>query len=283
MLEITRNIRENFHKKKQIFKINSKFPLPQIIVEDELALTYDEFIILNESGVLDKIMTGATCNHIRIFNNEIVYSRTTQAQDEFSYCVYCYSKKKIRQTITFISNIRDYKDYENHEILSFVEGNNLTIRLVDYENYFVDSSPYYMNMELTLAKKIKDLVEKREKVFLIDQEVFGISEFFEICEKRIFSNLINLECLNCSKKVNSFFDTNKCIVCLSQNSESPESKRNHQTANAPQKAPSLFQNRKRMNTNPYHFVQKLKLLQHIKNVSIITPELINTKKIHNHI
>jgi hypothetical protein len=206
-------------------------------------------------------MTGAICNHIRMFNNEIVYSRN--AQDEFSYCVYCYSRKKKKQTITLISNIRDYKDEENNEVLLFCEGNNLTVRLVDYENYF-DEYPCVTNMNIddSSLKQIKDLVDKEEKVFLIDQEIFPISEFFEIFEKRILSNFINLECINCGRKVNTYIHTNQCIGCLSRISESREISRNpHIEKN--QHIASLFSNRKKQN-NPYHFVQKLKLLQHLR-------------------
>lgn len=191
-------------------------------------------------------MSGLICTHVRIYENEIVYLPSTL--DEFSYCIYCYSNKKKKQMITLIANIRDYNDEENNDIFNFIEANNVTVKLVDYENYLKQEEELDKNLDIFL------LVDKKEKVFLINHEVFPISVFFEVIEKRILSSMGNSTCCLCGKKLNLYIDNYKCISCLCSDDTlgNPNAKCNQQIQHGNQ-----IKN-KRIN-NPYHFVQKLKL------------------------
>jgi hypothetical protein len=194
-------------------------------------------------------MNGSICTHIRIFKSEIVYSNTIH--EEFSYCIYCYSKKKKNKTITLIANFRDYHDEENNDILSFIEANNLTVKQFDYENYFNQEDDYD-------GVNIDRLIENREKVFIIDQEVFRFSDFFEIIEKRVLKIIWNSACSICGKKLNIHIDNTQCISCLASNySEDEINSKIKSNENIKQNSQcKLFM---RKINNPYHFVQKLKL------------------------
>ena len=235
MIEITTQIRDQFHKQKLLYKINSKFSLPQITIGDDLVLSFEEFELLNECGLFDKIMNGSICNHIRIFNNEVVYS--SSLLDEFSYCIYCYSLKKKKQIVTLIANKRDNNDEENNEILSYCEGSNITIKLVDYENSFSDE----------IEDDIRELCRRKEKAVIIDKKVYPISQFFDIFDKIILKTILNFACLNCGKKVSLHVNGMFCVSCLARDEREAEN------------AKSLMIDTNRRANKPYHFVEKLKL------------------------
>ena len=171
-------------------------------------LTFYEFNILNESTLLDKILTGLECEHVRFFENRIVYPEKTQ---NFTICIYCYSQKKNKQLVTLISNLRNYNDEENHEILSFCEKNELTLNLLDYENPFKD--PF------------KEHSAKREKCLIVGDEIVEFESFFEVIEKKIFNDQRNtVDCLYCGFKMEPSFK--KCTNCIliEKDTECPDKK-----------------------------------------------------------
>lgn len=215
-LEIKVNIREHFHKLGKIFKINSKFPLPQIIVNESLVLSYYEFTLLLETSLLDKIINGLTCEHIRFYTNKIAFASALENNISFyetSLCVYCYSLKKKKQQITVICNYREYTDEENDEIFSFCEKNNLTMRIYDYENNFI--SP--LSGENFYAGEIfKEILKKKEKCLIIDDEVIPYEKFYEAVEKKILNknSSSSFNCSKCGVKLESSLGIKKCFECL---------------------------------------------------------------------
>ena len=54
-------------------KINDEISIPQIIFDDILAINYEQFEILQEANLLDKISLGKICCHFRFFNKRLVY------------------------------------------------------------------------------------------------------------------------------------------------------------------------------------------------------------------
>jgi hypothetical protein len=268
-IEITSQIRDQFHKQKLLYKLNSKFSLPQITIGDDLVLSFEEFELLNECGLFDKIMNGSICNHIRIFNNEVVYS--SSLLDEFSYCIYCYSLKKKKQIVTLIANVRDNNDEENNEILSYCEGDNLTIKLVDYENYFSDE----------IEHDIRELCRRKEKAIIIERKVYPITQFFDIFEKIILKTILNFACLKCGKKVSLHVNTMFCISCLSRD------EREEDNSTISENAKSSMINLNRRANKPYHFVEKLKLKRTVPMIHASeineSDVLVNTvpKKLNN--
>lgn len=193
----------------KLFKINSKYPLPQVIINESLLLLYEEFTILNETSYLDKLLSGLICEHIRFFQGKLVYFHYS---DE-SLCIYCYSQKKTKQQITIVSNIRDISDEENNEIISLCEKNELTLRLIDYENYhllakikpnFKDDYGY-----------ISDLVKKKKKSVIFDNEVIPFDCFYEFLEAKLSGKQPIINCTNCGERIhNSVLENKKCFYCL---------------------------------------------------------------------
>lgn len=134
------------------------------------------------------------CEHVRIFENRIVYPEPTQ---NFNMCIYCYSLKKNKQLVTLICNFRNYNNEENHEVISFCEKNELTTNILDYENSF----------------NSKELVAQKEKYIIIEDDVVGFNSFFEIIEKKLFNDQRNtVDCLFCGYKMEP--SVKKCMNCI---------------------------------------------------------------------
>ena len=100
-LELCKNIRESYHQNGLLFKLNNQFSIPQIKI-NSLVLSYPDFILINELGILDKIVNKTQCEHIRLFNNSLVYSKPIDAED--SMCIYCYSLKRKSKMQNSIKN-----------------------------------------------------------------------------------------------------------------------------------------------------------------------------------
>jgi hypothetical protein len=207
-----------------MFKINSKLTLPQVIIDESLVLTYQQFLTLNESGYLDKLMNKTVCQHIRFFKNDIVYARGRMSD---SFCIYCYSNKKIKKQISVICNLRDYFDEENNELLSYCEKNEMRFEVFDYDNQFEITNP-----------KIKTLLKtlKSKTIIIGDNysEPLSFEEFYEM--------KINPRCDSCGKKIS--FGLSRCGICLSGASNT--------TADSSEK-------KKPEKKNPYNFIEKLQL------------------------
>jgi hypothetical protein len=207
-----------------MFRINSKLVLPQIIIEDNLVLTFQQFSVLNESGYLDKLINRTVCEHIRFYRNDIAYVRVKQSE---SVCIYCYSNKKLKKQISVICNMRDYFDDENNELLTYCEKNEIRFEVFDYENEFEITNP-----------KIRNLIKvNKSKAIIVGEnysEPMAFDEFYEL--------KINPRCDSCGKKIS--FGSSRCGLCLSGASNT--------TADSSEK-------KRPERKNPYNFIEKLQL------------------------
>ena len=158
--------------------------------------------------------------------------------------------------MTLISNVRDYNDEGNNEIISYCEGGNITIKLVDYENSFSDE----------IDDDIRELCERKEKAIIVEKKVYPISQFFDIFEKIILKTILNFACLKCGKKVSVHVNAILCISCLARD----ESEADNCLKLENEKSP--INNINRRANKPYHFVEKLKLQ---RNVPMIKSSEIN--------
>jgi hypothetical protein len=207
-----------------MFRINSKLILPQIIIEERLVLTYQQFLTLNESGYLDKLLNRTVCEHIRFFKNDIVYVRAKYSEN---VCIYCYSNKKIKKQISVICNMRDYFDEENNEFLTYCEKNEMRFEVFDYDNQF----------EL-LNDNIKSILKAGKSKSII----IGCNYSEPISFEEFYEHKINLRCKSCGKKIS--FGLSECGICLSATS-------NTTAASSEKKMPEK--------KNPYNFIDKLQL------------------------
>jgi hypothetical protein len=236
-------IREHFHQLGKIYKINSKLSLPQVIINDSLILSFNEFSLLNETRLIEKISAGITCDHIRFYDNKIVYSQT----DEDGVCIYCYSMKKIKQTVVYLCNQRDYLDETNHEIFSFCEKNQITMKIIDYENM-------NNNLNCNYQEIYKPYLENKQNCLFIDDEHVPLESFYDALEKR-FIKSSTLQCKNCGSKISadSSLGLKKCFECL-LGVEKKEMLKDYNKGNYP------GMNKRRMySSSSYSFIEKLGL------------------------
>lgn len=242
-IEIQKDIREQFYKAGVLFKINASFPIPQVIINNSLVLSYNEFISLNESDLLMKIVKGEICHHIRFYNSEIIHPLQDNGR-----CIYCYSEKKKNSTVTAIIDQRNYFSEENHEMLSFCEKNDMTILLYDIENPFLNS-----NSE---NKMVNDFLRRMTKAVIIDNEAESLENFFYLLDKKCsLSPTTNNKCSECGSIIECSVKLKKCFDCLmgrkrsmsSSISSSLEYSNNNNTVQQYSKK------------NPYNFIEKLKL------------------------
>ena len=56
-------------------KINNEIAIPQIIIDGNLAINFEQFEILKEINLLDKISLGKICSHFRFFEKKLVYPK----------------------------------------------------------------------------------------------------------------------------------------------------------------------------------------------------------------
>ena len=161
---VSRNIRQTYHQSHKLFLVNSSYEVPQVIYNDSLVLTYNQFHLLNEyySNILNQLNQGKRCHHLRFFKEKLVYPKE---EEDDKMCIYCYSQKKVTPLVTLYSNVRNYDDEENNEIISFCEENEMTIKLVDIENDFSAES-------------------SSQRYFVLDGKKFELSKFYEALEKR---------------------------------------------------------------------------------------------------
>jgi hypothetical protein len=232
---MTKGIREQYHKAGIIYKIDNKYSLPQIILNDELVFSFEQFKVSIDTGLFDKILNKTACNHTRFHKGQVVYSGRDKYDEKM--CIYCYSNKKTKQHITLISNFRMYEGdegCENNELLSYVETSNITIRLIDYENCFSQIK--------NVDQKLMVMVERKEKCFLINNVIFPFITLDDFIEKVEESQLtLNSLCFICGKITYN----NKCTFCKSP----------LETFKPSHKKP-----------NPYNFLTKLKLAHKIKSI-----------------
>jgi hypothetical protein len=223
-----------------MFKINSKLILPQIIIQESLILTYQQFLTLNESGYMDKLMSRTVCEHIRFFKNEIVYVKEKLSE---SVCIYCYSNKKIKKQISVICNLRDYFDEEINEVLTYCERNEIRLEVFDQQNEFEITNP-----------KIKNLLKTEKSHFIIIGENYTDTISFE----EFFKMKINPKCDSCGKKIT--FGLSRCGICLSAGCNT--------TADSSEK-------KKPEKKNPYNFIEKLQMKKDYEPVKKEVQKILN--------
>ena len=97
--KLNKNIRTSYNKIGKIFKINNKYSIPQIIINNKLILSYKQFKNFSESYpfLFQKIITGKNCCHIRFFEDEMVYPTQSLIDNSEIICIYCYSLKKTKK------------------------------------------------------------------------------------------------------------------------------------------------------------------------------------------
>ena len=151
--KLSKNIRNSYNKIGKIFKINNSYPLPQIIINNSLSLSYKQFKILIESYPTQNL----------IENSEII-------------CIYCYSLKKINKDLFLCCNLRDSENQIINEILSYCEDNQITIEIVDYENL------YYYNLS-KYSDKIINKINKKEDFCIIGNNISELDNYYNLLEK----------------------------------------------------------------------------------------------------
>ncbi len=239
--KLNKNIRTSYNKIGKIFKINNKYSIPQIIINNKLILSYKQFKNFSESYpfLFQKIITGKNCCHIRFFEDEMVYPTQSLIDNSEIICIYCYSLKKIKKQVFLSCNLRDSYNKIINDILTYCEDNQITIDLVDYENL------YYYNLSM-YSQEINEKINLKEDFCVVGNYISDLDNFYELIEKE----RINNEIKNNFKLPNIRFDNN---------------------FNYP-----IFKKK-----NPYNFIEKLKLnginevvfnINDISNSSIIFEE-----------
>ena len=239
--KLNKNIRNTYNKIGKIFKINNSYPLPQIIINHYLSLSYKQFKLLIESYpfLFQKIINGKSCYHIRFFEDQIIYPNQNLIDNSEIICIYCYSLKKINKDVFLCCNLRDSENQIINEILSYCEDNQITIEIIDYENlYYYDLSKY--------SDDIINKINKKEDFCVIGNIISELDNFYNLLEKEKILK----------EKKNNFKITNL---------------RFENSLNYP-----IFKKK-----NPYNFIEKLKLnginevvfnINDINNSSIIYEE-----------
>ena len=213
--KINKNIRFSFYQMGKIFKINQKFDLPQIKINN-LILNYNQFKILTENyyNFFIKILTGKKCFHLRFFENNLVFPFDFNN----NFCIYCYSEKKINKIVSIVCDQKNYFDENLNEILTFCEENEITFEIFDYENSFqYENLPNFIKKNV-INKKFSLFVNKKE----IEYENFWdeIKNIKKINKKFYFKNDVKnvnfneKKCYNFIeklklKKINEIFDINQ--------------------------------------------------------------------------
>lgn len=241
--KIRGKIREHYHQIGKIFKVNSKFTLPQVIINESLILTFNEFSLLNESRLFEKISAGVICDHIRFYDNKIVYAQT---HEEEGVCIYCYSMKKTKQTVVYLCNQRDYLDETNHELFSFCEKNQITMKIIDLENISKNNNSH--------LEKYRPYLENKENCLYIDDDYVQIECFYDALEKR-FTKSSSLQCKNCGSKISadSSLGLKKCFECLL----GVEKNENYKEIGSSKS--DLKKKRRNYSSSSYSFIEKLGL------------------------
>jgi hypothetical protein len=213
----------------KIFKIDGKFQLPQVIIENGLVINYNQLMVLNESGILDSMINMTQCEHVRFNGNTIAY---VKPKDYF--CIYCYSKKKTRKQVTIFCNHRDYTDEDNNDLIGFCEKNELKFELVDTAN--TRSSVF------------------KEKTIIFNgkyDEPYRFEDFYGKVENMLVKRP---KCEDCGNKLSSLENSVEKSACMSCSS-STSALRSFLT-NTP-----IADKRAGVKRNPYNFIEKLQLNQ----------------------
>jgi hypothetical protein len=204
-------------------KINDEISIPQIIFNDTLAINFEQYEILKELNLLDKISNGKICCHFRFFNGKLAFpnfelnnSYFNEGEEFFlnfkdlenknKLCIYCNSRKRLRKKVKFFCNFRNSFDEEINQILSFCEENEISISLYDSVNLIS-----FLNGKDD--KEFHNLFNNDDdnyNILMINDQIIKIEEFFEYND-----SLLNIEkgliCFLCNGLIIS--DKNEIDTC----------------------------------------------------------------------
>ena len=264
--KLTKNIRLSYHIMGKLFKLGNTYPLPQIIINNQLCLTYSQFKILTEATptLFFSILQGKHCLHLRFENDKLVYPNEYIINNNDSsnnICIYCYSNKKIKKRITFFTDARNYHNEYNSSIFTFCEENALTMEIVDVDNIFLYNTNNY-------NQSIQERIKQKEKDFFYldnnDKELYNMECFYEVLEKAQNEKGKEGKCIKCGKGLNVSSGVNICIdCCLSKSGEYGGNWCSNSYSSL---------NGGKLKKNPYTFIEKLKL----KKIGDLSYENINS-------
>jgi hypothetical protein len=279
-----------------MMKIDDYFPLPQIIFDETLAINYEQFQILNELNMIEKICYGIICCHFRFSNGKLIYPKLNYRQENNfnnsqlsskimnffeskSDCIYCFSNKKSKKNVTFFCNFRNSQDNITNDILEYCENNAVSLFIFDIEN--LNSFYKCLNMNEN-NKKFENLLSlysensqrENDKLIFIDDQLVDIDDFVHI-----FSNL-NIKCslyncFICNRKIISEKQINfvnnpqkpffqKCEICKKTKKEVIIASLNQTNQNLKLDIKIINNLKMKINSqnkkiNTYSFINKLKI------------------------
>lgn len=208
-------------------KINNEIPIPQIIFNEILAINFEQFDILKEINLLDKISSGKICCHFRFFNGKLIYpkfntlalgasvDKCNELNDSFinvgeenflnfqelenRQCIYCNSRKRLKKKIKFFCDFRNSHEEEINEILSFIEESEISIGLYDSVNFnnFLTGNENIENIKKIFGEEITtpnnlsiegNSINDEDGIMLMNEQRININEFFKYAEY-----LLNIE------------------------------------------------------------------------------------------
>lgn len=282
-----------------MMKIDNQLAVPQVIFEEILAINYNQFRILSELNLLQKIYSQTICCHMRFFLDSLAYPKLfsfNQNQKENSYflsfpevktndCLYCYSNKKCKKKVSILCNFRDSFDHESNQILEYCEQNGVIIELFDSDNENSFSKAFnlindvnnFQQMLFDLFKIEKNKCSTTEKLIILEAKKVTFEDFFTKISLAEAEDKLN-KCFICNRKilVDEYIKGNqkdnktktlffKCENCslkeTAQNNKAPRSKALENTLDIE----SLKTLKDKMNiknnrtTNKFNFIEKLQL------------------------
>ena len=117
-----KNIRERYFIDGNLAYINNELCVPQLWL-NKLRLNYEQFIFLIETKLLDSIVAGDACEHVRFFQSAGEALELVHFREKYTHCVYCISERKLKPKAELFCDFRNSKDEETNQILSFLEVN----------------------------------------------------------------------------------------------------------------------------------------------------------------
>jgi len=220
-------------------KINGIFSIPQIIINELLALNFTQFKILAELNFLEKIIYKKICCHFRFYEESLIYPKVnfinsnnnTYNLNSFQVkncnleilnfyeiknenCIYCLANKKLKKLVKFFCDFRNSFDEENNKILSYCEENEILLDIFDIENFNSFNFSLEKNSQINnlnsenleysrkLYEDFKNNRNKREKVLLVNDQVIEIENFFYVINRE--SNFYKIKipcCFICNRQI----------------------------------------------------------------------------------
>ena len=149
---------------------------------------------------MDRIVNGECCDHVRFYQNEIVF---VKSKNDVNQCVYCLSERRINHKFKLICEFRNSSE-SVHKILTYFEEQIISFKFYDSNNI--------MFIKEEIPEYIKSFLDTNEHPLIIkNREILCLgsldNDFFE----KIYQ-IINNICEDCGTKKKYGLD--KCIRCL---------------------------------------------------------------------